>query len=218
MCTFKRTLITMLTIFIKALIIGIAIAAPVGPIGLLCIRKTLELGIKGALSVGMGAALADTFYGLIVGTGLTTISHMLLDNLWYIKLLGGVLLLYLAIKEATNTSISQEKVIIKKKSLTKLYGITFILTLTNPMTILSFIAIFPSISDANFTFQEAIVMIAGIFIGSLCWWIILGSIITYSKQYLPNNLTIAIRLFSALVLAVFGLWTLGEAILKIIHI
>lgn len=72
----------------KAWMIGIAIAAPVGPIGMLCIKKTLELGIKGALLVGLGAAFADSVYGLIAALGLTAVSHIMISGSGALKLIG----------------------------------------------------------------------------------------------------------------------------------
>ena len=90
----------------KACMIGIAIAAPVGPIGMLCIKKTLELGIKGALLVGLGAALADSVYGLIAALGLTTVSNIMVTSSSALKLIGGIFLLYLAYKEAKSSVVS----------------------------------------------------------------------------------------------------------------
>ena len=82
--------------FLKAWLIGISVAAPVGPIGMLCIRKTLEFGFMGAIAVGLAAALADSVYGLIAALSLTAILHFLLINIVIIKILDGIFLLYLA--------------------------------------------------------------------------------------------------------------------------
>src|SRR5277367_3217893 len=88
----------MLNFFIKGLIIGFAIAAPVGPIGVLCIQRSLHDGFKMGLMTGMGAALADGFYGLVAGLGLTAISSLLIAQQFWIRLIGGLFLLYLGIK------------------------------------------------------------------------------------------------------------------------
>ncbi|MBP9764017.1 MAG: LysE family transporter [Gammaproteobacteria bacterium] len=87
--------------------IGIAIAAPVGPIGMLCIRKTLELGLVGALAVGLGAAIADSVYGVIAVTGLTALSHFFLEKTVAIKIVGGLFLGYLAYKEIKSETTSK---------------------------------------------------------------------------------------------------------------
>src|SRR6185295_11026735 len=88
----------MLALFLKGLIIGFAIAAPVGPIGVLCIQRSLHDGFKIGLMTGFGAALADGTYGLIAGFGLTALSSLLIDHQFWIRLIGGLFLLYLGIK------------------------------------------------------------------------------------------------------------------------
>ena len=194
---------------IKSWIIGIAIAAPVGPIGTLCIRKTLELGFVGAIAVGFGAALADAVYGVIAATGLTIISEFLLAKAVFIKLFGGVFLLYLAWKEAKS---NPSKTIISNssKEFIKLSSTVFFLTLTNPMTILSFIGIFASIGGDNITATESIIMVAGIFLGSMSWWMILGTIITKAKAYLNLEW---IKYLSATILACFGIFSIGSTLI-----
>jgi len=149
---------------LKAWMIGVAVAAPVGPIGLLCIRKTLELGLKGAILVGLGAALADSCYGLIAALGLSAISHFLLQKAIIIKIIGGLFLLYLSYKEVKSINPSVAA-LAKNKTSVKLVSEIFFLTLTNPMTILSFIGIFASISGEATTAIESLSMVLGIFRG-----------------------------------------------------
>ncbi|MES2215551.1 MAG: LysE family transporter [Pseudomonadota bacterium] len=202
--------------FIKTWMIGIAIAAPVGPIGMLCIRKTLEFGLKGAILVGLGAALADSCYGLIAALGLSAISHFLLAKATPIKIVGGIFLLYLAYKEIKHTSTSVVTLATNKTS-TKLILEIFFLTLTNPMTILSFIGIFASISEGPTTSIQSLIMVLGIFAGSMSWWLILGSAITRIKHKLPEIWLSRIKYLSAFILAAFGIfavmsgvWTYGK--------
>lgn len=120
--------------FVKGLIIGFSIAAPLGPIGILCIQRTLHEGRTSGLISGLGAATADAVYGFIAGFGLTFISTFLVDEQVQIRLFGGLFLLYLGIK--TFFSVSEEKRTEKGSTLIKAYMTTFILTLTNPVTIL----------------------------------------------------------------------------------
>jgi len=146
-----------LILFFKAWTLGLAIAAPVGPIGLLCIRYSLTAGLKYGLAVGLGAALADSFYGVLVGGGLTLISGFLLDKVFYIKLIGGCLLLSLAIKEMKSESIiNLENPSVAAKPIFTLIFTTLLLTLTNPMTIMSFIGVFSTSIGSNFTSHEVI--------------------------------------------------------------
>ena len=189
---------------LKAWLIGIAIAAPVGPIGLLCIKKTLEHGIKGALLVGLGAAVADSAYGLIAALGLSAISHFMIASGTYLKLLGGVFLLYLAYRE-TKSSPAKEEAYVSGKSWMLLVGEVFFLTITNPLTILSFVGIFASIGTGSSSTLESVAMVVGIFLGSMTWWCILGVTITKIKHKLPIIWVEQIKWISCFILASFGL-------------
>jgi putative LysE/RhtB family amino acid efflux pump len=197
----------------KAWMIGIAIAAPVGPIGMLCIKKTLELGIKGALLIGLGAALADSVYGLIAALGLTAVSHIMIAGRGSLQLIGGIFLLYLAYKEAKSGVASNEKNI-SEKSQAKLVSEVFFLTITNPMTILSFIGIFASIGPASSGALEPITMVIGIFLGSMTWWYMLGTVITKIKHNLPKIWLEKIKWFSCFILASFGLVAIFSSLMN----
>lgn len=194
-------------LLIKAWLIGVAIAAPVGPIGVLCIRKTLQLGIMGTVSVGLGAALGDSVYGIIAALGLSTISHFLLDKVFLIKIIGGLFLLYLAYKEMKN-SYASEQIMSKNKASFTLISEVFLLTLANPMTILSVIAIFAGIGEQPESAAQSLIMVLGIFLGSLTWWLFLGGIILKIKQKLPETWLQRIKYFSALTLGIFGIISL----------
>lgn len=199
----------------KAWMIGIAIAAPVGPIGMLCIRKTLEIGLTGALAVGLGAALADSVYGLIAATGLTAVSHFLLAKAIYIKFIGGGFLLYLAYAEiVAKPSGSAAKVGNKKTG--RLVIEVFFLTLTNPATILSFIGIFASIGGGATTGTQMAIMVTGIFLGSMTWWLVLGTLIITIKHKLPESWIHRIRYLSALILGGFGVWAMLSVVGEIV--
>jgi putative LysE/RhtB family amino acid efflux pump len=187
--------------------LGVAVAAPVGPIGMLCIRKTLARGLAGAVSVGLGAALADSIYGIIAATGLTAISHFLLEKAITIKIFGGLFLLYLAYKEM-RSELSLKTATTHSKDLRRLTLEVFLLTLSNPMTILSFIALFASMSSGPVTIAESLAMVLGVFLGSIAWWLILGCIILKAQHTLPKTWITSIRYLSALILGGFGIYTL----------
>ena len=195
---------------INAWLIGLAIAAPVGPIGILCIRRTLEHGLRGALAVGLGAALADSVYGGIAATGLTAVSHFLLGQVVFIRVLGGCFLLYLAYKESRSKPTKKEAGVKKNKGALTLQ--VFFLTLTNPMTILSFIGIFASIGGGAATSLGALIMVLGVFLGSMTWWVILGSFIVKVKHKLPEVWIQRIRYLSVIILAGFGVVAILSAL------
>lgn len=204
---------SILIILIKACLIGVAIAAPVGPIGLLCIRKTIEMGLMGALAVGLGAALADSVYGLIASTGLTVISDFLLGKEMIIKLVGGTLLLTLALETLKSPNAKEKS--IERKSLLILSVKVFLLTLSSPMTILTFLAIFTSISGPELPPHETGIMVLGIFMGSMLWWLILGTVVAKAHTYLSENSLKRIRHFSTAILSGFGLWSIGKGLVML---
>lgn len=200
----------LLIAFFKAWMIGFAIAAPVGPIGVLCIKKTLELGFYGTMAVGLGAASADALYGLIAATGLTALSGFLLTNTGGIKILGGILLLCIAYKEEhhkINTIIVHQ--LAKHTDFCKLYSEVVFLTLTNPLTIISYIGVFVSIGGASkCSICHILAIVGGIFSGALMWWIILGSMIISVRGKIPDTWLKNIRYLSAAIIGGFGIWTL----------
>jgi len=195
---------SLLFVLLKSWMIGVAIAAPVGPIGMLCIRKTLELGLMGAILVGLGAALADSCYGLIAALGLSAFSYFLLENTVLLKIVGGMFLLFLAyreIKSGTPTTIIKSS----SNMRIKLVGQIFFLTISNPMTILSFLGIFASISSGPTTPIDSLIMVVGIFLGSMTWWLALGAIIIKIKHKLPEAWLARIKYLSALILVGFAI-------------
>lgn len=175
---------------------------------MLCVRKTIEIGFVGALAVGLGAALADGFYGFVAGAGLTVISTFLLEKTDTIKLLGGLLLIYMAYKESKSSPLKPKPITSKFKSLSKLTSQTFFLTLTNPLTILSFVGIFASIGGDNIDLNKTSWMVSGIFIGSMFWWCILGTITLKTKHYIADKWLHKLHYLTALILLIFGVYAI----------
>ncbi len=164
-----------MSFLLRGLIIGFSIAAPIGPIGVLCIRRTLADGRAFGLVSSLGAATADAIYGRIAGFGLTFISSFLINQQVWLRLIGGIFLCCLGIK--TFLARPAERVTSAKGNvLAGAYASTFFLTLTNPMTILSFAAIFTGLGliSARGNYASAGVLVSGVFIGSALWWLILS--------------------------------------------
>ncbi len=195
-----------LTIFLRGFLIGISIAAPVGPIGVLCIRRTLAEGkLKGFLS-GMGAASADMVYGAIAAFGLSVITEALVDNKFWLRIIGGCFLLYLGLK--TFFEKPAERVAATKQSgYFGAYLSTFFLTLTNPMTILSFAAIFAGTMFIGNT-NSPIVLVAGVFTGSASWWLALSFGVGLIRNRLNQNFMTWINRISGAVIFTFGILAL----------
>ena len=169
-----------ITFFIKGLIIGFSIAAPVGPIGLLCIQRTLTEGRTSGFITGFGAATADFLYGCIAGFGLTVVSTFLISQHVWFQLIGSIFLCVLGVK--TFFSAPADKAAsVKGRSLFKNYVSTLILTLTNPVTIISFAAIFAGLG-AHKDYVSAGLLVSGVFTGSILWWLILSSSVSLFRS------------------------------------
>ncbi|MGG3280085.1 LysE/ArgO family amino acid transporter [Paenibacillus solani] len=162
-----------MTPLMKGIILGFSIAAPVGPIGVLCIKKTLSQGRSYGFIAGLGAATADAIYGCIAAFGLTIISQFLLRQSNWINLLGAVFLLYLAyvtFRVPVRNSIEKNHA---RNNYYKTFGTTLFLTLTNPLTIVSFIGIFAGMNIGPVP-GSSVYSVLGVFIGSATWWLLLS--------------------------------------------
>ena len=190
---------------LKGLLIGFAIAAPVGPIGVLCIQRTLMRGrIYGFLS-GLGAATADAVYGSIAAFGLTIISSFLVQQQVWFRLVGGIFLCFLG----SRTILSKRMMASPSgnpRGLLNAYGSTFFLTLTNPVTILAFAAIFAGLGlvNASGDYFSAGMTVLGVFLGSSAWWLILSTITSLLRDRISTiGLTWVNRISGCIILA-FG--------------
>ena len=162
---------------IKGIIIGFSVAAPVGPMGILCIRRSLHKGPVSGFLTGLGAASADTVYGIVAAFGLTFISSFLVKLGTWLQVIGILFLLYLGVKYLFEEAQEHNKEGPRGKGLAGDYLSAFFFTLTNPVTILSFAAIFAALGLAggDHSYSAAPGLILGIFLGSMLWWLILSS-------------------------------------------
>jgi len=186
---------------ISGLVIGFSIAAPVGPIGVLCIRRTLAEGRLHGLISGLGAATADAMYGCIAAFGLTFISDVLVQQQVWLRLVGGAFLILLGVKTVLSKP-SEESSSEKRTGLLGAYGSTFFLTLTNPVTILSFAAIFAGVGlgSAVADYGSAALLVISVFAGSALWWLILsGAVGLLRKKVTPSVLRWINRVSGAII-------------------
>lgn len=195
-----------LSLFIRAFIIGISIAAPVGPIGVLCIRRTLANGKLAGFLSGMGAASADMVYGAIAAFGISAITTVLIDNAFWLRLFGGGFLLYLGVKTFLEKP-AQQAAQARQGGLFSMYLSTFLLTITNPMTIISFAAIFASTMIGQ-EVGSPLVMVAGVFAGSAAWWMTLSlGVGMFRERLTPKHMAWINRPSGAIIIA-FGMYAL----------
>jgi threonine/homoserine/homoserine lactone efflux protein len=196
-------------IYLKGIVIGFSIAAPVGPIGVLCIRLTLAGGRRRGLAAGLGAASADAIYGALAGFGLTAVSSLLVNHRGVLGLAGGLFLCYLGIRIVT-AGPAEKEARINKKSLAGTYASTFFLTLVNPMTILSFAAVFAGLGIAGQnSFLPAALMVAGVFTGSSLWWITLSGAVGLFRESISPRWLKGVNVVSGLTVLFFGVASLA---------
>jgi threonine/homoserine/homoserine lactone efflux protein len=199
-------------LLLRGLVIGFSIAAPVGPIGVLCIRRTLADGRAFGLLSGLGAATADAIYGCIAGFGLTLVSDFLVDQQVWLRLVGGVFLLYLGVKTFLS-KVAKEAAPVKGVGLAGAYASTLFLTLTNPMTILSFVGIFAGMGLAESSTRGAALTVLGVFLGSALWWLALSGVVGLFQDRVGQGLLRWVNRISGAVIAGFGALALLSLVL-----
>ena len=190
---------------VKGLIIGFSIAAPVGPIGVLCIRRTLAECRAYGLVSGLGAATADAFYGTLAALGLTLVSAFLIDQAIWLRLIGGAYLCYLGVK-TFRSQPAQRAAEAKGRGLLGAYTSTLFLTLTNPLTIFAFAAIFAGVGAeaAAGNAPGALNVVLGVFLGSSAWWLILVTLTSLFRAKLNATGLVWVNRVSGLLILGFG--------------
>lgn len=196
----------------KGILIGILIAAPVGPIGFLCIKRTLNAGRIHGFVAGIGAATADTIYGAVAGFGLTAVSNVLIYYHDWLRLGGGLFLCGLGIVSFfSKPAVAPEN--FNGKSLVGVYFSTFFLTLANPLTILAFTAIFAGLGVGNGLIQPehrrsdgaTEMLISGVFLGSVLWWLFLSMLVGGFRSKFNYRKLLWVNRISGIVICGFGL-------------
>jgi threonine/homoserine/homoserine lactone efflux protein len=197
---------------LKGLVLGFSIAAPVGPIGVLCIRRTLAEGRTAGFVSGLGAATADAIYGSIAAFGLTLISGFLASQESALRLVGGAFLCYLGIK-TLRAQPAERAANAPGAGWIASYASTFFLTLTNPMTIFSFIAIFAGLGfvSGRHDFLSAALLVLGVFSGSALWWLALSGSVSLLRARFDARALRWVNWISGTLITLFGvlaLWSL----------
>ena len=206
-----------LGLFVRGLVIGLAIAAPVGPIGLLCIRRSLAGGFALGFLTGMGAAAADGVYGAVAAFGITAVSSFLVAQQGGLRLGGGLALIVLGVMTALKRPAERATADARAENLVGAFASTFVLTLANPATILSFVAIFAGLGlgdiaggGAGRSTLGAATVVLGVFLGSAAWWLFLAGISAAFSRQVPSGLLLWINRLSGAAIAAFGIAALAS--------
>ncbi|ACI97881.1 LysE/ArgO family amino acid transporter [Rhodospirillum centenum] len=194
-------------VFLRGIILGIAIAAPVGPIGLLCIRRTLERGIAVGIATGMGAAIADALFSAIAAFGVNAILELVIGHEGELRVFGGLFLLGVAL----HSFLREPRPPAQEPEARNLLGATgsgLALTMGNPVTILGITALVVGFSGGLETYQ-AVTLVAGIFVGSGIWWFILCGGVTLVRHRITRRSVLWINRGTGIMLGALGVWALG---------
>ncbi len=198
-----------ISFFLRGLVIGFSIAAPVGPIGVLCITRTIARGRICGLASGLGAACADAVYGCVAAFGLTFISGVLVNWQTPLRVAGGVFLLYLGLRTFL-AGVAPSAADAKEKGLAAAFSSTFLLTLTNPVTILAFTAVFAGLglvgSSADYFSASALVL--GVFSGSAAWWLLLSGGVGLFRSRFSSETLLLVNKVSGVTIAAFGAYAI----------
>jgi len=193
-------------LFIKGMGLGISIAAPVGPIGVLCIQRTLKKGFPSGFFSGLGAATADLLYGGLAGFGALWLGNHLVRLQTPLRIVGGSILVLMGVR-AFFQQEQQAASVSKSQGLVGDYFSTFLLTLTNPITILSFTAVYGGLglSSAETSAWQMGLLVLGVFIGSIVWWLTLSSVVSLLRGRFKPQFYKIINKIAGVVLVVFGI-------------
>jgi len=204
---------TLVGLAIRGLVVGFTIAAAVGPISLLTIRRTLAHGRLYGLVSGLGVATADASYAGIAAFGLTAVSGLLISGRVALGLVGGLIIVAIGIRTIRSRP-GEAATTAERPGLAAAYGSIYALTMTNPMTILSFAAVFAGLGFAAgaTNLLDAAALTLGIWLGSSLWWVVLTTVVGWLRGRVSTKGLVWVNRISGSALVVFGLVAIGIAI------
>ncbi|MBV9323371.1 MAG: LysE family transporter [Chloroflexi bacterium] len=198
-----------ISLFARGFLLGFSIAAVVGPIALLCVRRTLATGFVIGFASGLGAATADASYAAIASFGVTALASVLIDQRMWLRLVGGAFLIYLGVRALRSLPASPAP----DSGATGLrlagaYSSTVGLTLSNPMTIMSFAAIFAGIGASGLD------LVVGVFAGSAAWWLVLASLVSRLRTRVTHRRLRWVNIASGALIVGFGIESVVAGVLQ----
>jgi threonine/homoserine/homoserine lactone efflux protein len=200
----------MILVFLKGLAFGFVLAATVGPMWVLCLRRTLAFGALTGFVSGMGIAAADGLYGAVAAFGLTAVSGFLLAHAFWIGLAGGIFLVYLGVKALLSHPVADGDTA-RPAGLAQAFASTLGLTLANPPTILAFAAIFAGLGlAASADYAAAALVTLGVFLGSAAWWVLLSAFAGRLRARLGPRLLRAVNVVSGVTILGFAAWQFAQ--------
>jgi len=211
-------------LIISGIVIGLVVAVPIGPVNLICIRRTLAFGPANGFMSGLGAAIGDTIFAIVTGFGLTAAAQLIKGYASYLELAGGFMLIYFGIHTylAKVESRLTDKLAAKEKGASTLYramGSTLALTITNPATLLGFAALFAGLgglAGGHPNFASAAFVVLGVAAGSTLWWLALTAVVGLFHASINDRVMGGINQGSGVAVAAFGLAVLIHLATKLL--
>jgi len=206
-------MILWLEIFLKGIAAGMVIAVPVGPVAVICIKRAMYYGLPGGFSAGMGAAIADAFFGAVAGFGIAAVSHFLITQEVWIRLVGGIALLAIGFLFVFFPGSPPEKGP-SRAGLAGTFLTTFMLTLTNPITIITFLTVFASLglASAPMSYGAAGVLVAGVFLGSAIWWLSISLAVLLARGKIGTAWMPMMKRWCGVLVFGFGVYAVWDAV------
>lgn len=199
--------------FLRGVFVGAAIAVPVGPVNLLTLRRTLAYGRRSGVATGLGAGIADTLYGAIAAFGLTLISDFLIAQQTWLRIGGGGFLVFMGLR-ALRPHLSPKLASDQRPTFFHAALSSFLLTLSNPVTILAFGAVFGAVGvvDPDLRRLDATLLVGGVFTGSMSWWLLITALVGRVRARTSPLLVQRLSQASGVLIAIFGIVLVATAI------
>jgi threonine/homoserine/homoserine lactone efflux protein len=196
--------------FVEGAIIGFSLAVPIGPVGILCVRRTLEHGLWYGLVTGLSAASCDMVNGIVAAFGMTLVSDFITLEQYWIRLVGGIILLVIGYAAFRTRSLA-DKAVKARRGHTWTFFSTALLVFTNPLTLFAFAAAFAVIGTKNLVGHpvSGLLLVAGVFFGSLTWFVLLAGLVHYFKEKVMRvRLTLVNRVAGTLLMlcGLYAVW------------
>ena len=202
-----------LTLLFKGIIVGLSVSIPLGPMGVLCVQRTLNKGRISGLMSGLGAATADAIYAFIAAFGLTYVINFLEEQQFYLQLIGGIFILYLGIRIFySNPATQMRKSRKKRRRLHEDFLSVLFLTLSNPLAVFLFLAVFAGVNllkESEKTIN-LIIIVGGIFFGASLWWFLLSTFVARFRKKFRLKRLWWINKISGAIIFLFGLVALVD--------
>lgn len=198
--------------------IGVAVAAPIGPVNLICIRRTLKYGMLNGFASGAGAAVGDGMFAIAAAFGVTAVISFVTAYSGWLQLVGGVFLLGLGVRTWFDHPHLDDK--LPEGSLGDLLpviSVTFFLTITNPATMLGFVAIFGGVADFTIgteDYMRASILVASVIGGSVLWWAAITGFVSLFRDRMTDTGLVILNKASAAIIVLFGAGILGRLLLS----